>query len=276
MVSHSARFSKLRELLIRELRLRRSTAANHVHFTDSARREGLQRVRRDVGMTKFVRCLEQHPSDVQRNVAMADDDRNFMVEIEAAVAKLGMAVVPGDKIARGVTSWQAFAGDVEGAADFGAGRQNHGVIVGAQFGDLDVATDADPPDETKAGHPRDAIEDRRDLFQLGMIGGDAKPHEPVRRRQSLEHVDRDPLAGTQERLGGVETARSATHDRDPQGGALVERRSLRRHARGWRHGSSGPFRVAAPASGVIRPISTGVSAARTRLISIHSLFSAGS
>ena len=55
----------------------------------------------------------EHPGDVGGDVAVADHDDALAAEVELAVGEVGMAVVPGDELGRGVRAGQVLAGDAE-------------------------------------------------------------------------------------------------------------------------------------------------------------------
>src|SRR5260370_15742027 len=102
---------------------------------------------------------------------------------------VGMAVVPGDKIAGVMAAGQAFAGDAQRSADIGAGGENHCVIAVTQFVDRHIASDRDPTDETKRWRLRDSVEGCRNKLELWVIGSHSKSNESVRHWKLFEHVD---------------------------------------------------------------------------------------
>ncbi len=93
----------------REFRLRRPPSADQVDFTDLAFCEHFQRMRGDVGAPEVVRRLQQYARNIGRDVAVPHDDCNFLAEVERAVAKIGMSVVPSNELGRGVAVRQPLA-----------------------------------------------------------------------------------------------------------------------------------------------------------------------
>ena len=74
----------------------------------------------------------------------------------------------------------------------------------------DRAADLHPAEEAHPLTPGDLLVDARDRLDLRMVGRDARPHEPERRRQAVEQVDRE--AGVEQRGGGVEAGRPGADD----------------------------------------------------------------
>jgi hypothetical protein len=76
-----------------------AAAADDVDALDFAFGEGLDGVLGDVGFAEHVDVFEQHPGDVEGDVALADDDGLFALgEIRGEVGVLGEAVVPADEL----------------------------------------------------------------------------------------------------------------------------------------------------------------------------------
>ena len=74
------------------------------------------------------------------------------------------------------------------------------------------------PSEAKAPHRSRLLVDARGRLQLGVVGRDAEPDEPPRRRQPLDHVHLDArVLGREQRSGRIEACRTRADDGDPQG-----------------------------------------------------------
>ena len=102
---------------------------------------------------------------------------------------VGMAVVPGDELRGRPRAGQVLARDAETAVGLRADGVDDDVVQAHEVVVLEIAADLDVAEETEAGLIGDPLERARDRLQLRMVGRDAEPDEPSRRRQALDHVD---------------------------------------------------------------------------------------
>ncbi len=136
-------------------------------------------------------------------------------EIEREVLEVGMAVVPGDERRRGPRAGQVLAGNPHPPVGLRAEGIDDGVVERRQLVVREVAADLDVAEEPKARALRDLLEGARDGLDLRVVGGDAEPDEPPRRRQPVEHVDLDGrLVAREQRAGRVEPRRARADDGD--------------------------------------------------------------
>ena len=128
-----------------------------------------------------------------------------------------MAVVPGDELRGRMAARQVLTGDAHAAVGLGARRVDDLVIVAAQLGHGDVLAELDAAEEAEARMGGRLVERRSDGLDLLVVGRHARPYEPVRRRQAIEHVhlDDDVVAALQ-MLGNVEARRAGADDGDAQ------------------------------------------------------------
>lgn len=82
---------------------------------------------------------------------MADNRRGLAAEIEMAVAKVRMAIVPSDEVVRVTAPGPIFAGDAQGSAEVGAGGENDHVITVPELVDRHIGFDPNPADERNPG-----------------------------------------------------------------------------------------------------------------------------
>ena len=149
----------------------------------------LQRVVGNIGAGQLLWRAAENPHHIHGHIADADDRRRLHRQIELAVAKVGMAVIPGDKVGSGVAAFQLFAGDIQVAVGLRAGREDDLVIVAAQIVYCHIGADLDVTKESKLGPLGHAIKELGDRLDLLMVGGDAIAYQPKRRGQALIHVD---------------------------------------------------------------------------------------
>ena len=99
----------------------------------------------------------------------------------------------------------------------GADRVDDGVIALEQILVRDGGADLDVAEEPKAGFCSGFLEGARDGLDVLVVGGDAKPDEPPRRRQAVDHVHLDGrFVALQQRVGGIEAGGAGADDRDPE------------------------------------------------------------
>ena len=105
----------------------------------------------DVGRGELCGAQHEHARDVDRDVAVADDDRALRrQQVDLEVGLVGVAVVPADELGRGVRAAKVFAGDTEWPVDRGAGRVDDRVVVRAQVLARYVLAEVDVSEEAKA------------------------------------------------------------------------------------------------------------------------------
>ena len=90
----------------------------------------------------------------------------------------------------------------------------------------EVAAELDVAQEAEARLLCDPLERAGDGLQLRMVGRDAEPDEPPRRREPLDHVHLGRRIGGQKRAGRVETSRAGADDRNPEHGCDASRACL--------------------------------------------------
>src|SRR5579885_268461 len=205
------------QFLVGEFGLGGTAAADDVDFTNAASRQRLQRVLGDVGVLQFVDGLGEDAADIRGDVALADDHRDFLRQVEGEIAVIGMTVVPADELGGRVAARQVLAGYAQAAIGLRPAGEHDGVVGAAQFLDREVAADGDVADETEGGRAGDLVIDQDGLLQLGMIGRHAAAHQSVGDGQPFVHVNLHGPAGLEQGLGGIKAARAAAHDRNPQG-----------------------------------------------------------
>ena len=142
-----------------------------------------------------------------------------------------MPGVPGDQLGGGQAAGQVLALDAQVAVEGGAVGVDDGVDVPAQLLQRDVRADLDVADEADQRVVEGAVQGVADGPHLRVVGRDAVPDQPERRRQPVDQVDghRDVvLAG--EGVGGVDARRAGADDGDPErdGPRTGERRNRRR------------------------------------------------
>ena len=201
----------------------------------------------DVGLGQFLGRAGQNPGHVDGHVADADDRDIFGVEVEMAVAEIGVAVEPGHELGRGVAIDQVFAGDPHSPVRLGPGGEGHGVVVPPELVDGNVPPDLDVAEESESGAGGDFVETPGHRLDLLVVGRDAEPHQPVGHREPFVEIHGDgPLGLAQELLGQEEARGTGAHDGDAESGCHSEKVSselplapcLKRTARPW---SARPF-----------------------------------
>ena len=202
--------------------------------------QGVEHGVRDVGGGQLVRGPGEHARDVERDVAGPDDgDGRGVQQRRRDVVRV--AAVPAHDRPGADAAGQVLTGDaqapVDGAAD---GVHDRGVVL-AQRGERDAAL-ADPhaADEAHLAGAERPAQHPDDRLHLHVVGRDPVAHEPVRRRQPVEHVDVDGGLRGHERRGRVQPGRPGAHHRHPGTSA--------------RHAASSPSQaVPAPSAGPILP-----------------------
>src|ERR1700730_4098574 len=147
----------------REFCLRWSPPAHQVDFTYLAFGENFQRMRSNVGAPEVVGWLQEYARNIGRDVAVSDDDRHFLTEIECAVAKIGMSVVPPDELGSGVAVHQPLARNSHfpvGARAIGQDDDIVGLLKGFE---RQVSPDAYVSQKIETLRLHDLVEDECDL-----------------------------------------------------------------------------------------------------------------
>ena len=206
--------AELPHLGIRERGLRGPAPAQQIDFLHAALAERLERVVGDVGGRQLLGRPAQDPDDVDRDVADAHDRHPLLREIERAVPIVGVAVVPGDELGRGMAPAQVLTGNPHAPVGLGAGAVHDLMVVGLEVGERHVLAELDAAEETEARIRRDLVEDVRDELDLLMVRRDAQAHQSVRSRQPIVQIDLDDLRVPEQMIGGVEAGRPGADDRD--------------------------------------------------------------
>ena len=206
----SGQGAELAQLLGGELGLGRAAAADHVDLADLARRQGVEHRLGDVSLVQLAWVPGQDPGHVHCHVADPDHRYRLGVQDERGRVDVRMPAVPVDEVGRREAPRQVLAGNAEPPVAHRAGRVYHRVVAGQQLGPGDVGAEVQAAEEADAlvlEHPAQVVGDRLDRL---MVGSDAVPDQPVRRRQPVEHVDPDAPARVDrgglldQRLSGVE------------------------------------------------------------------------
>ena len=147
--------------------------------------------------------------------------------VKSLIAEIGVGVVPGDEIEGGVAPAQVLAGNVQAAVALRPHRVDDLVVAGAEIVDGDVPAERDVaevadlvPGEDLRVHPRHRLDGL-------VVGRHAVAHQPVRRGQPVDEVDRDRIAALEQGFGREEPRRAGTDDRKPGWPFRLSRASFR-------------------------------------------------
>ena len=210
--------TELAQLGRRERGLHGPAAAEERDVADAAVAERVQRMVGDIGRSQLVVREREHARDVERHVAVADDDGVLDGQVELVVAMVGVAVVPPDEVGRGRDAGQLGARDAERPPDLRADRIDDGVVAGDEVVARDVPPDLEVAVPAEPRMRGDLLVDAGHRLDLRVVGRDARAHEAPGRRQPLEHVDLDrAVLGREEEAGGVEPGRPGADDGDAEG-----------------------------------------------------------
>ena len=88
----------------------------------------------DVGVGQHVGVGDQNACDVERDVAVADDDGPGAGQVGRYLLEVRVRVVPADEIDRGDAAGQLFAGDVQRPIRLRADRVDDRVVLLGEFG----------------------------------------------------------------------------------------------------------------------------------------------
>ena len=122
---------------------------------------------------------EQHPGDIERDVARADDGDTGCGHSDSIYDGIWMPAVPGDEFGCRDAARKVLTRHRQCSIGTGSGRHDDRVVVGAQLGEGDVPTEPDvaqEPDIRPLHHLAQLLDDRLDLR---MIGRDAVPNQTV-------------------------------------------------------------------------------------------------
>src|SRR6185437_13614140 len=179
----------------------------------------------DVGLRQFRWRLGKEADDVERDIAVADDDRRaHRGEIDRGVAMVGMAVEPADEATRLDDPRQVLAGHAEMAVPRRPRGDGDGVVEAAQFIERDVASDLDIAPEGDAVARQHAVEDSGDRLGALVVWRDAGADEAIGRRQAVDDVDARPRRLAHQPLGEVAAGGAAADDGDVEGGHQIRPR----------------------------------------------------
>ena len=128
------------------------------HFLHPAVVQRLQRVVGDVGVGQHVRIGDQDARDVQRDVAVADDDGPPAGKIGRHLLEVGVRVVPADEVDGGDAARQVLAGNAQRPVGLRADGVDHGVVAFGQLGGLHVVADHDVAEEPEPRIQRRLLE----------------------------------------------------------------------------------------------------------------------
>ena len=126
---------------------------------------------------------------------------------------VGMAVVPTDKVGRGIDTSEVFAFEAKLGVAFTSKRVDDLMVVRVEVLDLDVTTKADVAKEPEAFMGRDLVVDLDDTFDLLVIGRDAATHQTKRHWQAIEQVHGNAgYTRLEQCFGGVERCWAGAHN----------------------------------------------------------------
>ncbi len=185
------------------------------HLAHATRPQPGQGVRRDVGARQLFRIGGQNARDVQRDIAVADDNHPFGRQIHGVLSDVRVAVVPAHDGRGGHTSGQFLPGDAEFLGRRRPDRVDHRVVPGAQLIHRDVGAHLDAELQAEPGVLVEARERLADLLRRRVVGRDTVPDEPARHGQPVDQ--RDARVGVQQQvLHRVHPGRSRADHRDVQ------------------------------------------------------------
>ena len=166
-----------------------------------------------VGRCQLGRSEREHSRTVDRHVPVAHHDDSLGREVEREVLEVGMAVVPGDERRGRPRPREILPGNPEVPVRLRPDRVDDCVVPLDELGVRDRSTDVDVPEETEPGTCRRLLERARHRLDVLVVGSDAEPDEPPRRRQPVEqvHHDRGVFAAKQ-RIRRIEPGRTCPDD----------------------------------------------------------------
>ena len=132
-----------------------------------------------------------------------------------------MAVVPGDEVCGAVGPVELGAGDGERRVLDAAGREDDRVVVVVQLVERDVGAEVDIGEEADVAALEHLVQRLDDHLDARVVGCDAVAHEPERRGEALDEVDRDVDVRLREDVRGVDAGGAGADDRDAQGAVVA-------------------------------------------------------
>lgn len=172
-----------------------AAASEDVDFVGLVGGECVVDVVGDFGGVEFVGGFGEDAGDVEGDVADADDGYLFGLEVPGAL-EVGVAVVEADEFAGAVGVFAA--GDGQGSITGGAGGEDDGVVVVAEFVDGDVGADVDVGQEADVGFVHHVVEAGDDAFDAWVVWCDAVADEAEGGGHALVEVDGDVFTGFDE------------------------------------------------------------------------------
>lgn len=176
--------------------------------------------------------LGQHAGDVERHVAGPDDGDLLGLERPGARV-VRVRVVPGHEVRSAMAPRQVDPGDGQLRIANRTGGDDDGVVVLAELLDREAVlgvADLDVPEQADVTAGKDLVQRTDDGLDPRVIGGDAVPNEPVRRRKSIEEVDARARKGAGKDVGGVDAGWAGTD----HGNTKSHVEPHRWEAEGWR------------------------------------------
>ncbi len=203
-----------------ELGLGRAAPAEHVDLDGAVGGQAGVHVRRDLGGQELVRGLGEHPGDVERDVADAED--GDLLGLQRPLARdFGVAVVPGDEVGGAVGAVEFDARDAQVTVGLGAGGEHQGVVEAVELVQGEVAGVVDVAEQPDLRLVQDLVQRGDDALDPGVVGGDAVADQAEGGGQPLDQVDGDTggggQLGLQQRVGGVDPGGAGTDDGHPDG-----------------------------------------------------------
>ncbi|SHP77414.1 Uncharacterised protein [Mycobacteroides abscessus subsp. abscessus] len=195
----------------RERRMLGAASPDDDHLAQLAAAQRGQRGVRDVGARKALDVSGEHPSDVQGHVSVTDDDRTFVVQVDAEVGVVGMRVDPRDHLGSGGIARQLDPRDVQTTVRGRTDGVDHRVVMRQQFLVGDVLAHLDVQEELEVGLCGHRVEQLGHPLGLLVVWGHPCTHQTIWSRQPFEHVDLHIRLG-QQLVGGVHGRRARAHD----------------------------------------------------------------
>jgi hypothetical protein len=165
-----------------------AAAPAHHDLAHRRRAQRLDGVVGGVGGPQVGLGEQQHPCDVEGDVAVADHDGALGGEVGIESDVVGVAVVPTDEVDRGEAAREVLARDPEAALGLRADRVEHRVVALEQLVARHVLAEVDVPEEPEAGAGGDLLVLVAHRLDLRVVGGDARADQTPRRGEPVEHV----------------------------------------------------------------------------------------
>jgi hypothetical protein len=165
----------------------------------------------DVGAGQVVGVRREHPGHIEGDIAVADDHRTFVAEIDWQIGEVGMPVDPRDQFGGGSGAGETHAVDVQPTIVGRTHRIQNGVMVGQQIGVAQMLADLDVEVEPEVAMTVDPVQKPGDPFGVLVVGRHPGAHQSVRRGQLLKDVDPQPILGEQ-LVGRIHPRRPGPND----------------------------------------------------------------